>query len=119
MTQTLGVNSSNDLYIGANGNLVVLQGQNAVEAACQSASLAQLGEMVLATLAGIPNFQAVWVGTPNLAIFQSYLRQTIENVNGVLSVVSLSSSVSQNTLSYNAKISTIYGLAEINGAIPS
>jgi hypothetical protein len=119
MTQTLAINSNNDIYLGSNGNLVVATGQTGVEQACQTATQAQLGEMILATTSGIPNFQAVWSGTPNLAIWESYLRAAILNVPGVLAVVSLSSSVAKNTLSYTATISSQYGIFELNGITPT
>ena len=62
MVQTFGQNANGDVYIGSDGNLVILSGLPAVEAACATASLAQLGEEVLTTGNGLPNFQAVWVG---------------------------------------------------------
>lgn len=119
MTQTFAINSNNDIYLGADGNLAIVNGQIGVEQACQTASQAQLGEMVLAITSGIPNFQTVWNGSPNLSIFENYLRDTLLTVPGVLSVVSLTTSVVDKALKYVAKISSIYGLLEINGAIPT
>jgi len=118
MTQTLATNGfpSNDIYIGSNGNLVILQGLSAVEAACQSTSLLRLGEAILSTTSGIPFLQAVFNGTPNIAVFESYLRTAILNVDGVISIQSLTISVSQGTLSYVAIIQSIFGEAEILSA---
>lgn len=118
MTQTIGTIPfpANDIYIGNNGNLVILQGLDAVEAACQSTSLLRLGEAILSVTSGIPFFQAVWNGTPNLAVFESYLRTAILNVPGVLGIQSLTISVSQGQLSYIATIQSIFGQAEILSA---
>lgn len=115
MTQTFGTNANNDLYIGGDGNLVVLSGLQAVLAACATASKAQLGEMVLSIDQGIPNFEAVWVGSPNYALFASYLRATLLGVEGVTDVQSLTLNASKGVLKYTATIVTEYGTEAING----
>jgi hypothetical protein len=119
MTQTFGLNANNDIYLDATGNLVILSGQDAVETACGTATKAQLGEMVLQTGLGIPNFQTIWVGAPNLTMFESYLRQTILSVDGVVSITSLSvgtivvqnptTGLDETNLTYTATIENIYG----------
>lgn len=125
MTQSFGVNASNDLYIGANGNLVILQGQSAVEVACANVSRASLGEEVLSVGNGLPFFQAVFNGVPNLAVFENYLRTALLSVDGVLAVTNLTTRVGKNdleknTLFYIATIENVYGLAfEISGGVPS
>lgn len=118
MTTTFGTNSNNDIYLGTNGNIVVLTSLAAVMAACATAAKAQLGEMIYATTSGIPNFQTIWIGTPNYAIFESYLRTTLENVEGVTQVNNLTMSTSNNILSYSATIMTIYGKDTLNGNQP-
>jgi hypothetical protein len=115
MVQTFATNSSgNDLYIGLDGNLAVLSGLAAVEAACATASKAQLGEMVLAMKSGIPNFQTVWVGVPNIRLWESYLRATLQNVEGVNQVTSITAKAQSGSLSYDATISTPYGPGEVS-----
>lgn len=115
MVQTLGVNESRDIYLGADGNIVLLSGIAAVESACLSATRGQLGEMVLQAGLGLPNFQAVWVGVPDFALWESYLRNTLQNVNGVTEVTTINISVNNNTLSFTASIKTIYGSTTLNG----
>jgi len=110
MTQTLGINDDNDIYVGSDGNVVMLSGQPAVADACQTASQAQLGEMIYAATSGIPNFQSVWVGVPNPAIFESYLRKTLAGVPGVLQVKSIAVTTNDNKLSYAAVIETEFGI---------
>ena len=109
MVTTFGTNDNNDIYIGGNGNLAVFSGLDAVMDACETASKAQLGEMVLATELGMPNFQTIWVGSPNYAIFQNYLRNTLLSVPGVLEVQSIELAVTDNILRYTAVIVTIFG----------
>lgn len=117
MVQTLATNQNNDIYIQPNGNLSLVSGQTAVEFGCASAAKAQLGEMIYNTTQGIPNFQAVWIGSPNLAIFEAYLRNTLLNVEGVTAIESLTVAYANNVLSYIAEIQTQYspGSVTING----
>ena len=115
MTQTLALNVSHDLFVNSSGSLTMLSGINAVAAACVTACLTQLSECVLQTGLGLPNFQTVWVGTPDLAIWQSYLQNTILNVEGVTQVDSIRLAVTDNVLNFTATISTIYGPATISG----
>jgi hypothetical protein len=115
MTQTIAVDKNNDMYIDANGNLAIVFGLQATLQACAQAAKAQLGEMVLATDQGIPYFQQVWIGVPNLQQFEAALRSAFLGVSGVIEVVSLSLSQTSNTLSYTAVIRTIYGAGAING----
>jgi hypothetical protein len=118
MTQTFDTNSDNDIFIGEDGRLAVATGLRAVLKGCESATYAQLGEMVLAQGLGIPNFQSIWIGVPNYQIFELYLRRTLLAVDGVTSVKSLQITVKGNTLSYTATIVTIYGTETIVGDVP-
>ena len=115
MTQSFGLNSSNDIYINAAGNLQIDTGINAVEDACKNVSLLQLGEAILQTTLGMPTFQTVWNGTPNIAIYENYLRQALQSVDGVVAINSLTSNVSKNVYSYSATIETLYGSLYLNG----
>lgn len=115
MTKTLGTNSNNDLYLSPDGNVVLLSGLPAVLAACENVAKSQLREMVLAQQAGIPNFQTVWVGVPNLEIWKQYLRRQLSNVMGVVEVVSLNAQQRGNILTYSATIRTEFGEGSING----
>ena len=124
MTATFGVNANNDLYLDNQGNIAIVRNIEATLEACAHACKAILGEMVLATDQGIPYFQVVWVGTPNIPAFTNAIRQAILQVEGVVEIVSLIVSRatapangrnSQNTLAYSAIIRTVYGTGSING----
>lgn len=119
MVQSLLTDQSNDIFLLPSGNLALANGQNAVGAACQNVSKLQLGEAVLQTGLGIPNFQAVWVGTPNIAAFQQYLRKALSNIPGVVKVVSLTTKVANNALSFVANIESVFGnTVTLSGAVP-
>lgn len=115
MVQTFGTNTNNDIFLGLDGNIVVLSGITAVAAACATACKGQLGEMVLQQGLGLPNFATIWVGTPDYAIWQSYLETTLLKVDGVTKVNSITLAVQNNVLSFVAEIETIYGSTTING----
>jgi hypothetical protein len=117
MTTTFGLNDQNDLYLDASGNLAILSGLPAVEQCCATASKGQLGEMILETVLGLPNFEAVWIGTPNYSVWQSYLVNALNNVFGVNEVTSITFSAENGNLSYIATIASQYGPAEIIGAV--
>lgn len=115
MTMTFATNASNDIFLGSDGNLAIVRGLPAVEAGCQTASQAQLGEMILAITSGIPNFGTVWVGSPNLSIFEAYLRKTLLGVDGVIEVTTLTTRAVNGQLQYTATIRSKYGPLEVNG----
>ncbi len=115
MTKTFSVNENNDIFIGNDGNLSISAGLQAVLFVCANAAKAQLGEMVLQVEQGIPNFQTIWSGSPNVAQFEAALRTTLLNVADVTEVSNLSIAISNNVLSYTTTINTIYGNGIING----
>lgn len=106
MTQVLAVNSANDLYLDSSGNIAMFSGIEAVVQACKTACQTQLAECVLQQGQGLPNFQLIWVGIPDYALWQSYLENTLLGVDGVTAVRAIQLSVSGNTLNYRAIIET-------------
>jgi hypothetical protein len=116
MTQTLAVNSDNDLYIGEDGNIAIFSGAQAVLQACEQAAKTIAGEMIFQDQDGIPDFQTIWRGgSPNLNQYETALREAILSVQDVTNIESLSVSISNHTLFYNAVINTIYGAVIANG----
>jgi hypothetical protein len=117
MVQTLALSQNNDLVLNSSNSLTMLSGVEAVAAACNTACLTQLGECVLETGIGLPNFQALWVGVPDYQIWQSYLENTLLNVPGVASVQSITLSQQEGVLHYVAQITSIYGPTTAQGAL--
>lgn len=106
---TFSVNAQNDLYLDPVGNIAFAFDLTAIIQQCTQAASTLLGEMIYNVNQGIPYFQTLWVGVPNIAQFTSALRRAFLAVGGVLEVVSLITSQSNNNLSYTAVIRTIYG----------
>jgi len=113
--QTLAVNENNDIYLGKDGNLVVVFNLQGTLQACEHAAITILGEMIYQVDKGIPNFELIWVGVPNVQQYQAALRAALLEVAGVVEIVSFIVDISDNTLSYTAIIRTIYGVGSING----
>jgi hypothetical protein len=117
MPTTFAGNENNDLYIGPDGNLAIFTGIEAVLNNCATAAKAQLGEMIFAVDQGIPNFQTIWVGNPNIPQFESALRTTLLGVDGVIEILDLDVQISNNILTYIAVINTIYGRGTFSGGL--
>lgn len=116
MPTMLAVDTNNDL-ITRNGNLVLNTQLAATMQACEHKAQAMLTEMVLAYDEGMPNFNVVWNGSPNIAQFEAALRVQLLSVPEVIEVVDITTSIIGDTLSYNAVISTTYGIGALNGAV--
>lgn len=107
----------NDLYLDGDGNIVMAVDIQAALQACAEAAKTLLGEMVLNTDQGIPYFQTVWVGVPNVQQFNAALRVAFLAVPNVLEVVSLITSQQNNTLQYTAIIRTSFGIGNLTNQI--
>lgn len=126
MTQTIAANVNNnipgvapgDIYLDEQGNIAVVYNQEAVLQACAQAAQTVLGEMIYNTTTGIPFFEAVWIGVPNIQQYAASLRSAFLNVGGgglVTEVVSLITSQNGDVLYYSAIIRTIYGTGTLTG----
>ncbi len=107
----------NDLYLDADGNISMSYDIQAVLQACAQAAQTLLGEMVFNTDQGIPYFQTVWVGVPNVQQFTAALRAAFLTVPNVVEVISLITSQINNVLNYTAIIRTTYGNGPVVGTI--
>lgn len=113
--QTLAVNENNDIYIGEDGNIAVVFNMQGTLQACAHATKTILGEMIFRANQGLPNFQLIWVGVPNLQQYESAVRATLLDVAGVKEIVSFTYRLADNNLTYTATILTIYGTGVVNG----
>jgi hypothetical protein len=115
MTQSFSVNENNDIFIGRNGNLAIARDLEAVLQICAQVAKAQRGEMVFRVTDGIPNFQTIWNGKPNIAQFNAALRKAILSVPDVTNIKELTTAIQNNVLRYRITIETIYGEGLVNG----
>jgi len=115
MTQTLGINENNDIFIGTDGNLVIRRGILATRDACTTIAQCQQGECIYDTNLGIPNFRTIWNGNPNIPQFEAALRKAISSVSGVDRILNLVTTISGGVLTYTMAILTVYGQTLISG----
>lgn len=108
----------NDLYLDDDNNISVSFDIQAVLEGCAQAAQTLLGELVLNTTAGIPYFQTLWVGVPNVQQFNAALRNAFLGVPNVVEVVSLITTPQiNNVLTYSAVIRTTFGSTGFTGVI--
>lgn len=107
----------NDIYLNSEGNISISYDIQAVLQACAQAAQTLLGELVFNVDQGIPYFQTLWIGSPNVQQFNAALRTAFLNVPNVVEVISLMTSQQNNDLMYTAVIQTIYGSSGIQGVI--
>jgi len=128
MTQTLSCNvnniaslgANNDIYLNQQGNISITRDLLAILEQCSQVAKTLLGECVFNTELGIPYFETVWVGVPNIAQFNASLRQSFLDVDGVIEVISLltfqgGDGSPSDRLTYSAIIRTTFGTGAING----
>lgn len=109
MIQTFAVDSNNDLFLNNSGNIAIATGVQAVKQNCDHAMQTILNECVFDLPRGIPDFETVWNGRPNLAQYNLAAVLALQAVEGVTQVPEFSSDKTGDVLRYSAKIQTIYG----------
>lgn len=113
-TLTFSINTNNDLYLDQNDNIAMDVDLLAVQDACLGAARTILGEMLFYITQGLPDFQAIWQGVPDVQQFETALMMTLLNIVDVQQVLSIEVAIANNVLTYNAVILTTYGQIEIN-----
>lgn len=115
---SIGVNDDNDIYVSADGNLVMVTGVTAVEQDCEHAMKAQLKEMFLQPDDGLPYLTDLWL-QKNIGKWKAAALVTLSAINGVVRVNSFVVLVNANQLTYSAQILTIYSatLSTVSGTL--
>lgn len=114
MLSSFAEDENNDFYLDDFGNLAIAQDVRAVLFLCEAAAETLQSELVLNTDIGLPNFQTVWNGAPNLPQYEGILRDTFLKIEGVEEVTQIIVSLKDNILNYNAVIQTRYGSGVLN-----
>jgi len=115
MTLTFSIDQNNDLYLGSSRNLALASDLQAVLFVCQNAAQAIKGEMIFRPESGMPNFEAVWAGSPNIPAWEAAFRARVLTVDGVTGIKSFTGYRDGNSMRYTAEIITVYGTGAING----
>jgi len=113
---TIATNENNDIYLGADGNLVLLSGLDAVLQSCEHAMKGVRGEMVYQVQAGVPYFETVW-DQKNIPLFESDSVVEILAVPDVIRVNRFDTVQVGDVLQYEVEIVTQYGQGVISGEL--
>lgn len=104
-----------DIYLDSRGNISLSYDIEAVLQACAQAAQTVLGEILFNVNQGIPFFQTIWNGVPQVQQYTAALRVAFLNVPNVVEVVSLMTTQINNDFQYTAVIRTIFGSGGISG----
>lgn len=117
MTRSFAFDSRNDITLGTDGRIAIASGLEACLFACQNVAQTLQGEAQFDIELGLPNFDTIWNGQPNLPQFEASLRAALLGVSGVVSIPSLEVSLSGGVVRYSATIETQFGTGPLNVAI--
>lgn len=108
-TSTIMINSNNDLYLPDGRNLVLLTGTEAIAQDVRCATLMRKGEDVYDVLSGVDYLGYIFTPQPSYDDARRSIALNIESSPDVLSVDSLTMTITENTLTYEAEVRTIHG----------
>jgi hypothetical protein len=109
----------NDIYLDNQNNIAMATDLQSILQECAQVARTLLGECVFDLNVGIPYEQVIWVGVPNIEQFTAALRTAFLSVPGVIEIISIlvnqksNNSQSNDMLTFNAIINTIYGTGVI------
>lgn len=113
--RSLQASTTNDLVVGADGRLSVVDSLAAVETVARTHMQTRRGEMIHAMQQGIPFDPIVWSGIPNLAQFEAASRARLLSIPGVREVTQFDATLRGDTLEYGATLLTDFGEVTIDG----
>lgn len=106
---SISVNSDGDMYLAANGNIHTVRDLDAVIQLCTQASQVLLNELPYAQTRGIPFFEIALVESPDLSLYEVYIRKMLLSVKHVLRVDRVIFDLEGDRLKYEAHIVTEFG----------
>lgn len=117
---TFFTNENNDICLDSNGNIYTVSdttnenGRMAALTICEQVMKALRGEMIYSQQRGMPNFETVWSGRPNLSQFEIAARELLGSLDFVTGIISFDATILNNILSYTVVIDTVYGGVTLN-----
>jgi len=113
MSLMFGVDSNNDLYLDRFGNVALVRDLQATLEACEHAIKTVSAECIFDQPRGLPYFEAVWSGSPNIQQYNFSATNALLAVDNVVSVPDFQSDIAGNTFGYVAVIETTFGIGTI------
>lgn len=108
--------NTNDLFLDGCHNIATRTGVEAILNVVANALRTLQGELQLNTLAGVPYFETVLqIQSPDISVWEGYMIQEAEKVQGVIRVNEMRSKIENNILTYEMEILTEYGTGTLKG----
>lgn len=106
----------NDICLDEFGNISVLSDLDALMNALKCVVRVNMGELQYNLKKGVPYFQTIFSEKSLIYLWESYLREAILGVKGVVGIeyIEFDYSPVDDILSYKAGINTKYGALELN-----
>ena len=107
----------NNGFLIVEDQAVLLEGKEAIAVNCTTEAQTLLGENPYFQENGMPNFETVWQGSPNIPAFESALRDILVSIIGVFNANNFSYTLENNILDYSIDIQTLVGTTTITGSL--
>lgn len=116
MMKAIKVDKNRDIVVIA-GKIQFVYDIDVIKQNCIHAVLQLKKELNYEQSKGIDYFDNVFTSNVNLQRFEAQIRDNLKNVNGVLSIESLTKNIQGSVLAYSVKIKTTFGDMNINDTI--
>lgn len=113
--QTISINSNNDLYLDASGNVAITKDINALADISKNKVLTNYGEPLYNQLTGIPYFDTMFTDSPKIDLFQAAIIKDLENTENIQRVSKFEYNQSNGIFNYSVTEQTPYGEITLNG----
>src|SRR6056297_1944374 len=117
MNSTFLLNKNNDFEIGQDGNLRIVSGQSAIQQLAKDYLEIYKNELYFQQAEGLPYFENIFNGSPNVYLFEKALRSRILSIPGVNRIETLEikrKETNLNTLEFYLILQTDSGLVTVN-----
>jgi len=111
------VDGNRDLVLNSRNNISMNRDLDACLQSCENAVMMILGEDIYNSNEGLPNFELIWNGSPNIPQYKASIISAIKKINNVIDAFNFNYVESNNELTYTITISTTFGIGEISNVI--
>lgn len=116
MSLNFAIDNNNGFLVEEN-QLVLLEDKEAIAVNATTSVQTLLGEEPFLQDVGMPNFETVWEGSPNIPDFERSLRDTLSQVNGISLVGNFIYSLNNNELEYSIDVLTTFGITTVSSTL--
>ena len=108
--------STNDMFLDGTNNVAIKSDADAILNVVQNALRTLKDEIQLDLTVGVPYFETILqIQSPDVSVWEGYMIQEAEKINGVIRVNYMRSKIENNILTYEMELLTEYGTGTITG----